>query len=131
MPDYQRDVDQFHKKFNIPRSKNVKLPSADYLEFRWKLLQDETDEVFNAMQTRDPVKIARELVDVIYIAIGTLVACGIPLIPVWRAVHRANMRKVLDADRGKPVKPIGWESPDITIAKALGRKTPGFLSRKT
>lgn len=66
----------------------------------------------------DPVrslpKSADALIDQMYVIIGTLLAMGIDMWPLWREVQRANMAKVggpvVD---GKVRKPAGWSPPDI------------------
>lgn len=72
----------------------------------------------------DPVKVAQELADLVYVTAGGAVNCGIPLDAVVAEVHRANMAKLgpdgkpLKNEHGKAMKPSGWEPADI--AGAIG-----------
>lgn len=55
--------------------------------------------------------------DVIYVATGTLLACGVPDVPHLEIVNRANNAKFPGGvatlnDHGKFQKPAGWEPPD-------------------
>jgi hypothetical protein len=102
----------------ISGAPNDQVP-VDYREFRKARIKEEYDELMEAIDQNDLVKIARESVDLIYVVIGTLVAYGIPFIPCWRAVHRANMKKEAEGSLAKPKKPIGWVSPDVHITAAL------------
>ena len=60
---------------------------------------------------------SKELVDVLYVFIGTALRYGIPLDAVWDEVQRSNMAKVSGdvrrRDDGKILKPEGWTPPDI------------------
>jgi hypothetical protein len=55
------------------------------------------------------------LADLIYVAIGTAVALGVDLRPVWDAVHAANLAKAGGPRRadGKFLKSADWVHPDI------------------
>jgi len=70
---------------------------------------DQIDEAY--------ANLAKELVDVIYVFIGTALRYGIPLDAVWDEVQRSNMAKVSGdvrrRDDGKILKPEGWTPPDI------------------
>lgn len=59
-------------------------------------------------------KSADALIDLLYVTIGSLLAMGIDMWPLWAEVQRANMAKlggtVVD---GKLLKPEGWQPPDI------------------
>lgn len=57
------------------------------------------------------------VVDLVYVATGALVACGVPDIPHQREVNKANENKmcpapIFDRITGKFLKPEGWKGPD-------------------
>jgi predicted HAD superfamily Cof-like phosphohydrolase len=109
------DVRQFHLKFGHPAPVSVirdLTTKQDMLDFRIKLIREECDELVEALEERDLAKIAAESVDLIYVVVGTLVALGLPLLPFWRDVQRANMQKEKNPNGGKPIKPEGWEGPN-------------------
>lgn len=56
----------------------------------------------------------RELLDLEVTVLGTHIACGIDPAEPWARVVAANMAKDLVA--GQPVKPEGWQAPDIAGA---------------
>lgn len=64
--------------------------------------------------------LAQELVDLIYVTVGTFVELGIDPQPVWAAVHAANMQKEPSPDGGKAVKPAGWQKPRIVLRSFEG-----------
>ena len=98
-------------------------------KLRIALLREEVGELERAIEAGDLVEIADGIADVIYIAIGTALAYGIPLDLVWREVHRSNMAKVgkdgkvHKAPNGKIVKPEGWRPPNIAAILAAVTKT--------
>lgn len=115
MPDLERDVRKFHRKFRIPTRWDLGpgLPSEETKALRVRLVREEVEELIEAIEEGDVVKIAHEAVDVLYVVVGLLVTYGVSIGPVWRLVHRANMRKEPDPDGGKIRKPEGWEPADV------------------
>mgnify|MGYP003663396386 CR=1 FL=1 len=110
---YYDDVKAFHEKFGHPAPASVVRELDDeMLEFRIARIDEEADELVDAIRSRNLAKIAAEAVDLIYVVIGTLVALGLPLIPFWRDVQRANMTKVPAGPLAKPIKPEGWVRPN-------------------
>lgn len=98
-------------------------PDADTVTLRRRLIYEESQEALEALHSAyegeaDYAEIAKELADVIVVTIGTAVAFGIDLRPIWDAVHASNMAKfpggkpIKDA-HGKILKPKGWKKPDI------------------
>jgi phosphoribosyl-ATP pyrophosphohydrolase len=82
------------------------------LDARMELIGEECDELMTAMADRNLAAIAHEAIDLIYSVVGLLVMLGLPLMPFWRAVHKANMAKVRNPDGGKWMKPEGWQPAD-------------------
>lgn len=90
-------------------------------EKRKDFLVEEVDEYTDALEEDDFIEQVDGLVDIIYIAIGTLLEMGIPIRSVFEEIHDSNMRK-LDAN-GKPIieggkirKPEGWVGPNVAGA---------------
>lgn len=107
------DVRTFHITFGHPAPLSpVSVMNDNMLEFRIARIEEECKELVEALRERSLAKIAAEAVDVIYVVVGTLVALGLPLMPFWRDVHRANMSKVPAGPLVKPIKPDGWVGPD-------------------
>ena len=111
-------VDAFHGAFGLLRAETPQLPNEPARQLRIDLLYEEYCEYLKGEEDDDLVQIADALADMIYIALGTAVAYGIPLDRVFAEVHKSNMAKLVDgkvirrAD-GKVQKPIGWTPPDI------------------
>lgn len=123
MHDVQSDVTDFHLKFGHPAPSLPTALDLETLEFRKRLIMEEAAELCEALDRGDPIKIGREMVDLVYVAVGAGVNAGVPFDACWAAVHEANMEKSAPppgSPRGtKPGKPEGWVSPDVRIAVAL------------
>lgn len=118
MTRFIKNVTTFHKKHGDPVGSARELPG--WRERRKKLIMEEARELCEALDSGDLVRIACEVVDVIYVAIGVVVGYGIPLGRCWTAVHEANMRKSTDRDpNGKPIKPDYWVGPEEKVRGAL------------
>ncbi|MDT3777328.1 MazG nucleotide pyrophosphohydrolase domain-containing protein [Nitrospira sp. MA-1] len=107
MNDAQRMVQEFHKQFEIHVSPTPSIPDEPTQLLRKRLIQEEFDELQEAMQGKDLPSIAKELADLLYVVYGTAVSLGIDMEPVFKEVHRSNMSKVGGHKRedGKWVKP--------------------------
>lgn len=119
---FERDVRRFHRRFGVVNGVSPHVPNPEQRAIRKRLIREETDELIEAIERGDLKGIASESIDVLYVVVGTLMVCGIRILPIWRAVHAANMRKVPNPDGGKVQKPIGWKPADIDAALAKSRK---------
>jgi hypothetical protein len=65
----------------------------------------------------DPVRVAHEGLDVLYVVLGAFVEAGLGaegLERAWDTIHCANMAKRAPAEPGgKATKPEGWEPADV------------------
>jgi predicted HAD superfamily Cof-like phosphohydrolase len=73
-------------------------------------MQEEFDELKEALAAEDLFSIAKEMADLLYVVYGTAVSYGIDMDPVFREVHRSNMSKIGGYKRedGKWVKPATY-----------------------
>jgi len=107
------DVIAFHAKFQQPVADFPFPIEPEDADFRARLIAEEAGELVEALESGDMTKIAQESVDLIYVALGNLVVCGLRFGPLWTIIHEANMSKQWDSDGGKPIKPPGWKPPDV------------------
>jgi len=105
--DAQKMVQEFHEQFGIHISATPSAPDTATQILRNRLIQEEFEELQEAMQEKDLPAIAKELADLLYVVYGTAVSLGIDMEPVFKEVHRSNMSKVGGYKRedGKWVKP--------------------------
>ena len=111
----QAMVEQFHRLFDIVVQERPDLVDERTRVLRERLIQEEFDELKEAMGKGDLPAIAKELADLLYVVYGTAVSYGIDMEPVFREVHRSNMSKVGGHKRadGKWVKPAHYSAAAI------------------
>ena len=125
MTDEQQMVTEFHHTFDIAVHAMPLVPDEATRSLRVRLIQEEFDELQEALSQRDTVSVAKELADLLYVVYGTAVSCGIDMEPVFREVHRSNMSKVGGHKRadGKWVKPATYSPARLeSILVAQGGK---------
>ncbi len=107
MDDTQKMVREFHRQFDIHVAESPSVPDSKTTALRERLIQEEFDELKEAMHAGNLPGIAKELADLLYVVYGTAVSCGIDMDPVFREVQRSNMSKVggYKRDDGKWIKP--------------------------
>jgi len=110
MTNEQRMVAEFHETFGIATATRPTIPDEPTRALRIRLIQEEFDELQEALRSQDAVAVAKELADLLYVVYGTAVSCGIDMEPVFWEVHRSNMSKVGGHKRadGKWVKPATY-----------------------
>ncbi len=126
MNNAQKMVQEFHEQFDIHVSPTPAIPDEPTRMLRFRLIQEEFDELQEAMQGKDLPAIGKELADLLYVVYGTAVSLGIDMEPVFQEVHRSNMSKVGGYKRedGKWVKPPTYSPADILpIIKAQSHPT--------
>ncbi len=132
MTNEQIMVAEFHKTFGIHDNAIPALVDEKTAELRIKLIQEEFDELKDAIATDDLVSLADGLADILYVVYGAAVTYGIDMEPVFAEVHRSNMSKVGGHKRedGKWVKPATYSKARLgpIIQKQQGVITKEVLS---
>ena len=115
MNDAQQMVLEFHTEFDIHVAAQPTVPDESTRTLRTRLIQEEFDELQEALMAKDLPAIAKELADLLYVVYGTAVSCGIDMEPVFQEVHRSNMSKVggYKRDDGKWVKPPTYSPAEV------------------
>ena len=115
MSEQQHMVQEFHHKFELRAEPTPAIPDEATRQLRVRLIQEEFDEVKEALAKEDLNAIAKELADLLYVVYGTAVSYGIDMDPVFREVHRSNLSKVGGYKRGdgKWVKPPTYSPAQI------------------
>ena len=94
-------------------------PDFSTRELRLELIQEEVDELGEAMEQRDMVGIADALTDILYVVYGTGHSYGIDLDECFQEVHSSNMSmlgvdgKPIRRDDGKILKGPNYFEPDL------------------
>ena len=98
-------------------------------EFRLSHLREELEEIVEGVMHEDMEKTTDGLLDLVYVALGTLIEMGITPGAAFEEVHRANMDKQQGELSKRPgsagfdaVKPEGWQPPDLEPYMTLTRE---------
>jgi predicted HAD superfamily Cof-like phosphohydrolase len=135
MTEAQRMVEAFHRQFDIAVADRPRIPDEATAALRMKLIQEEFEELQQAMAQQDLPGLAKELADLLYVVYGSAVSCGIDMEPVFREVHRSNMSKVGGHKRadGKWVKPPTYSPADLhpILAEQASAQHPAQEDQRT
>lgn len=117
MEKLQKMVKEFHEAVGssvrtIPQL--LEMPEED---LRISLMEEELNEYIDADAIDDLVGVADALGDLLYVTLGTALAHGIDIEPIFEEIHRSNMTKVSShlktRQDGKVLKGLGYEAPKI------------------
>ena len=91
-------VAEFHKTFNAPILEKPTIPSDERCELRLSLLQEELNELKQAIDDKDIVEIADALCDLQYVLSGAILEFGLgeKFDELFDEVQRSNMSKACD-----------------------------------
>lgn len=110
----QRKVLEFHRKHQLPEADAPTVIDKEIAQHRLGLITEELREFVEAANADNLVGIADALADLLYVVLGTAVAYGIDIAPVFDEVHRSNMTKTpLDPATKKGGKGAGYQPPRI------------------
>ena len=94
-------------------------PDNKTMQLRFDLIQEELNELEEAMKTKNLKEIADALTDILYVTYGAGYAYGINLDKCFKEVQRANMSKLgkdgkpIYNEKGKVMKGPNYLPPDL------------------
>ena len=115
------DIREMHTKFDM--HKFIKTATnreiLQYLKFRVNFIEEEFEELKEAINDRNSDDVVDALIDMMVVIIGTLDLFDVDGQKAWNEVHKANMSKVAGSNSNRPndfgfpdlVKPDGWKTP--------------------
>lgn len=113
----QQMVGEFHVAARQPDPLVPTMPSESVQKLRLALHEEEAvKELREAFESGDIVKVADSIGDSLYVVLGTAMACGIDIEPIFHEIHRSNMSKFIDGsfrEDGKYLKGPSYEKADL------------------
>ena len=94
-------VKEFMRTFGQEVKDKSEFPNEKIIELRKKLIEEEFDELKQAINEKDLVEVADALTDILVVTYGAGVAFGVNLDKCFEEVHRSNMSKL--SEDGKPI----------------------------
>lgn len=93
-------VSDFHKTFNAPVLEIPQIPSEQRCQLRVSLLQEELDELSQAIKDNNIVEIADALCDIQYVLSGAVLEFGLgeKFVELFNEVQRSNMSKACSSE---------------------------------
>ncbi len=112
------DVDDFIVTLEQDKCVKPEVPQGDLLNLRLKLIEEEWNEIKEAVENDQIDGLIDGCLDLIYVTAGFILAAGVPADDaqrLWEMIHKANMEKIGGPrdENGKILKPAGWKHPDI------------------
>lgn len=100
-PQGLNDVAEFHRTFDLPCLDVPTIPSHDRCALRVSLLQEELNELKDAIRDNDIVEIADALADLQYVLSGAILEFGLAdkFKTLFDEVHRSNMSKTCKSEQ--------------------------------
>src|SRR4249920_888661 len=99
-PQPLNDVAEFHSTFHLPVLDTPQIPGADRCALRINLLQEELDELKEAIDAKDITAVADALSDIQYVLSGAILEFGLgpKFKELFEEVQRSNM-SIVCADK--------------------------------
>lgn len=111
---------QDQTRFMQACDQTVDRPNADQFNMYLKLIEEEAEELNQAIIAKDKVEMLDALVDILVVTIGAINSLGADGEGAWNEVMRTNFAKidketgkVRKREDGKVLKPEGWQSPNL------------------
>ena len=94
-PQGLNDVAEFHTTFDLPCVEQPAIPLTDRCNLRLSLLQEELNELKEAIEQNDIIEVADALADLQYVLSGAILEFGLAhkFKDLFDEVHRSNMSK--------------------------------------
>ena len=99
--DYIKMVEEFHNTFKAPVLTNPQIPSEERCNLRISLMQEELNEIKEAIKNNDLVEIADGFGDLMVVLCGSILEFGLgnKFNTLIDEVHRSNMSKACDSQQ--------------------------------
>ena len=94
-------VKEFMTTFGQEVKSKAEFPNEKIVELRKKLIDEEFNELKDAINENNLIEVADALTDILVVTYGAGVAFGIDLDKCFKEVHRSNMSKL--SEDGKPI----------------------------
>jgi len=113
------DVKTFMETFGQMVRTKPQFPDEKTMQLRYDLIKEETNELEQAMETKNLKEIADALTDILYVTYGAGYAYGIDLDKCFKEVQRANMSKLgedgkpIYNEKGKVMKGPNYSAPNL------------------
>tara|TARA_B100000941_G_scaffold280042_1_gene246082 strand:+ start:375 stop:746 length:372 start_codon:yes stop_codon:yes gene_type:complete len=112
-------VKKFMETFGQEVKKKAEFPNEKITSLRYELIEEELEELKDAINRKDIKEVADALTDILYVTYGAGHAFGINLDKCFAEVQNSNMSKLgedgkpIYNDKGKVLKGPNYFKPDL------------------
>ena len=101
MNDFLEKVKCFHEMFNAPVLETPQIQSKERCDLRVTLIQEELDEMKEAIEKGDVIEIADSLGDLMVVLCGSILEFGMgdKFNDIFENIHNSNMSKACDSKK--------------------------------
>jgi predicted HAD superfamily Cof-like phosphohydrolase len=98
---YLEKVSEFHKTFNAPILDTPQIPSKERCDLRVTLLQEELNELKEAIENNDLTEVLDAFCDILYILNGSILEFGLQNLfnDAFVEVQRSNLSKACNTEQ--------------------------------
>lgn len=98
---YIKMVEEFHKTFNAPVLKTPQIPSNERCDLRIDLIQEELNELKEAIKNNDLVEMADACGDLMVVLCGSILEFGMgdKFNEIFNNIHNSNMSKACNSEQ--------------------------------
>ena len=111
-------IKQFHNTFglliNDKPNHDIFEKDPKTVQLRIDLIQEEFNELKEAIQNKDMVEIGDALADILYVTYGAGASFGIDLDKAYRLVHESNMSKLCTSE-DEAKRTVDWYKNNQTV----------------
>ena len=113
-------VKKFMETYGQEVKSKAKFPNNNIVKLRLYLIQEELEELQEAIKQKDLLEVADALTDILYVTYGAGHAFGVNLDQCFEEVQKSNMSKLgndgkpIYNDKGKVMKGPNYFKPDLT-----------------
>jgi predicted HAD superfamily Cof-like phosphohydrolase len=107
-------------KFMTACDQTVDRGNTDQFNMYLKLIEEEAEELNQAIIAKDKVEMLDALIDMLVVTIGAIHSAGFDAEGAWKEVMATNFAKidretgkVVKREDGKVLKPDGWTPPNL------------------
>lgn len=107
-------------KFMTACDQTVNRGNTDQFNMYLKLIEEEAEELNQAIIAKDKVEMLDALIDMLVVTIGAIHSAGFDAEGAWKEVMQTNFAKidkdtgkVIKREDGKVLKPDGWTPPNL------------------
>lgn len=134
MTDVFKDQEWFMKTCD----QSVGVHNQNQFDMYVKLIDEETNELADAIFEQDSVETLDALIDILVVTIGAIHSMGADAEGAWEEVMKTNAAKIdLDTGKvrkredGKVLKPVGWVAPNLeSFIKKESKMTESYTGEE-